>query len=189
MLDTFSQLSQDMEEDIQGVTKWTDNIYNKYFSSFFHTQRHLYERMQSASRPITDSELEQILTELPLELFTVSESLSQFQISEEVVKLKFKEAEADKLNALSKEDPTLSDTKKKEQVAQTLLEHKLLIMIYSIVSGRVDKQISFSRELIMGCKKIWDRRKNTDSADPIGTSVDGSLPEYKPDINDKYYIK
>lgn len=158
-----------MEDDINSVTQFSLQLYDKYFGSYFRSQKELYQRFQDKTRPITDDELEKILTELPLELIEVSEALAQFQISQEVVKLKTKELSKDKNS-------------------DSYLESKLMVEIYTAVTERVGREISYSRELIMSSKKIWDRRKDTDVVNPIDP-IDTSLPEYIPPTTPNTYVK
>lgn len=165
MLD-MSMIIKEMEDDINGVSELSDKLYNRYFRNYFKIQQDLYKRIQNNSEPITDTELEKVLTELPLELIEVSEALSKFQIGQEVVKLRTKEESTSKSSLEAK-------------------EYELMCKIYTSVSERVARQISFSRELIMSCKKIWDRRKDTDIVTPIGP-IDTSLPEYVPPAKQTY---
>lgn len=162
----LSTVFESMEDDINGVSELSDKLYSKHFGNYFKIQQDLYKRIQNNSEPVTDTELEKVLTELPLELIEVSESLSKFQIGQEVVKLRTKEESASKTSL-------------------ELKEYELMSKIYASVSERVARQISFSRELIMSCKKIWDRRKDTDIVTPIGP-VDTSLPEYVPPAKQTY---
>lgn len=165
MLD-MSMIIKEMEDDINGVSELSDKLYNRYFRNYFKIQQDLYKRIQNNSEPVTDTELEKVLTELPLELIEVSEALSKFQIGQEVVKLRTKEESTSKSSLEAK-------------------EYELMCKIYTSVSERVARQISFSRELIMSCKKIWDRRKDTDIVTPIGP-IDTSLPEYVPPAKQTY---
>lgn len=172
----LAEIASEMQSDIDSVNDWVEEIYNRYFSNYFKDQHQYYKRLKSKDRPITDAELENILTTMPLELFSVSEALSQFKISEEVVKLKVKETEIENF----KNSKQSSETKRKEEAANSVLEHKLLITVYEAVAERVGREISYSRELIMGCKKIWDGRRATDNSNPIGNTIDDNdLPEYE----------
>lgn len=176
MIDLSNVLGE-MQEDIDSVKTWTTELYDKYFSQYFEYQRELYDRLESKEHPVTDEELEWILTSLPLELFSVSEQLSQFQLSQEVIKLRVKQTEKDKIK-LSTES---SETKRKEDASYQMLEHKLLLTVYDSVIDRVSREISFSRELIMSAKKIWDARRRTDGSNPVSETVpdnDSELPEY-----------
>lgn len=163
-----SAMMDRIEAEVNEASELSDRIYTKYFGSYFLIQQELYQRVQDQSRPITDAELEKVLTELPLELIDVAESYAKFQLGEEVIKLRFKEESADKT----------SDAYK---------EYELMSKIYGAVNERVHRQISFSRELIMSCKKIWDRRRDTDNANPVGP-VDTTLPEYKEPNKPNTYV-
>ncbi|WP_302320422.1 hypothetical protein, partial [uncultured Duncaniella sp.] len=61
-----------MQEDIDSVVSWCNKLYDDNFATYFKGERELFERLQSKTHPITDEELEWILTSLPLELFSVS---------------------------------------------------------------------------------------------------------------------
>ena len=65
--------------------------------------------------------------------------------------------------------------------------------IYNSVNERVRRQISFSRELIMSSKKLWDARRATEDANPIGGVVkeETELPNYSydSDARKNVYIK
>lgn len=178
MIDIKS-ICEEMDEDVQNVIEWCNDLYDKNFSSFFQGQRDLFKRLQSKTHPITDDELEWILTSIPLQLFTVAERLSEVKITQEVIKMKNKKDIIDKTN----ESTQSSQTKRKEEAEYLMLEHKLVDTIYSSIINRVDTEVSFSRELIMSAKKIWDRRRQTETINPI-KPVDPSEPKiaYRPHI-------
>lgn len=161
--------------DIDDVNDWVEHIYMKYFKDYFQQERDLYQRLKSNDNPITDTELEWILTDLPLELFSVADALSKFRVTKEVIKLKNKENEAAQIQ-LSTET---SATKKKEQVQLNMVEDALLLSVVDIVAGRVESEISFSKELIMSAKKIWDARRRQEDTGTIENSVSNKeLPDY-----------
>ena len=153
-----------MAEDIKSVQDWCEEIYTATFAPYFVRQRDLYKRLESKTRPITDDELEDIITSIPLDLFTISEKLDSFKTSYEVIKLRNKQ----KINALKKQSTATSLTQQTEDAEVQMIGDLLLAMAYESVISRVDHEISFSRELIMGAKKVWDRRRQTDSVNPIG---------------------
>lgn len=163
-----------MNDDIDAVQEWCNEMYDQSFASYFEETRKLYERMRSNSRIITDDELSDILTLTPLNLFSVSEELNRFRLNYEVIKLKVKENEIDR--------KYLDSNKSEHNVAYKLssseVEDKLILTAYNAVITRVENEISFSRELIMAAKKLWDRRKQTEDANPIGASVGKQLPAY-----------
>ena len=170
-------------DDINDVASWCEDFYNKGFSNHFKDTRELYKRMQSASRPISDDELKQILIDLPIALFDASESLSQLKVALEVIKLKAKEEEL----SLAKESTAKTVSERKDEVAVQMTDSKILIAAYQSVINRVENEIAFSKELIMGAKKIWDSRRHTENANPV-SPVDpnkksiNSLPDYKTPI-------
>lgn len=171
----LNQIHDEMQKDIDAVSGWAQDIYMSSFADHFADQNKFYRRMKSSIDPITDEELESILTWVPLELFKVSESLSQLKISEEVVRLRTKEKESEIISASLQ----TSESKKKEEAANAVIGNKIMIAVYEAVEERVSREISASRELIMGCKKIWDSRRASENSNPVGTgSVDSNLPEY-----------
>ena len=58
-------------------------------------------------------------------------------------------------------------------------EDEVILSILDCLISRVDKEMSFARELIMSAKKIWDGRRLTEGLNPTDatTSVD-DLPDY-----------
>ena len=63
------------------------SIYDVKFRDNFDLVNMLYERMQNKTNPITDNELSEILTTLPLNLFKISEKLNELRLNREVIKL------------------------------------------------------------------------------------------------------
>ena len=141
-----------------------DAEYNKYFSNFFKKEVEMHARFSDTDVPVTDAELEWLITSLPLELFSVANALAQFKQHHEIVKLKVKQR--------SKKDNDNSDGLDEE--------YKLMAIIYSAVINRVEQEISFSKELIMGAKKVWDARRSSEQP-AIGPVVPENLPDYKLD--------
>lgn len=169
----LKKVESDMKPDIDAVASWCEEIYAEWFAPYFMVSRNLFDRLKSKERPITDEELSWILIQLPLQLFSASEALSKFRISQEVIKLKTKELE----------------TALKGSKGANIIDNKILMLAYSGIISRVESEVSFSRELIMGAKKLWDSRRSTEKVNPI-SEVEGNapviLPEYK---SDKPYIK
>lgn len=162
-------------EDLSAVDSWCDEIYQKNFSKYFSDQRSLFDRLRSKSHPITDEELEWILTQVPVNLFDASEKLSKLQTYQEVLKLNVRKKE--------------NESKRKEYTDGDLFEDKVLLLAYSSILTRVEKEMSYSRELIMSAKKIWDSRRRTDTSNPVSemSSVD-KLPDYSVSSKYKSYI-
>lgn len=156
-------VEQLLQEDVEAAISWCDDKYTQVFSEHFKRQRDLYKRLESKTHPITDEELEDILTTLPLEMFTVAEKLSKLKTAQEVIKVRNKRDLAEK-----KESSTLkTQTARDEDAKLQMLEQQLMDTLYTAVIERVDKEMSFTRELIMGAKKVWDRRSQAEGASPI----------------------
>lgn len=164
----ISKAVASLQEDFDAADNLVDEIYQKYFATYFNGENELYLKFQDAEMVITDKELEWILITLPLNLKSASSALAQFKQHNEIVKLTIKQRKGkDNLT-----DPELDD------------EYKLMAIIYASVITRVESEISFSKELIMGAKKVWDARRNSETA-PVGEVVqefDSELPDYKIDI-------
>jgi hypothetical protein len=178
MIDLNSVMSENTK-DIESVVSWCSEIYDEKFAEYFLNARVLFERVQSKTHPITDDELSQILIDLPMKLFDVSEILNQFRLSYEVVKLRNKQKESD----LMKSSSETTAPKRKSDAELQMIPDKLLVTAFDSVITRVENEISFCRELIMSSKKIWDARRKTEQVNPISEVSD--LPDY----NVKSYIK
>ena len=164
----ISKAVASLQEDFDAADRLVDEIYQKYFASYFNGENELYVKFQNAEVIITDKELEWILITLPLNLKSASSALAQFKQHNEIVKLTIKQRKGKDVVA----DPELDD------------EYKLMSIIYASVITRVESELAFSKELIMGAKKVWDARRNSETA-PVGEVVkefDSELPEYKIDI-------
>lgn len=161
MMSDISRALETLQEDFDAADKMVDEIYNKYFAKYFIKEAEMYSRFKDVDIPINDLELSWIITALPLELFSVSNSLAQFKQHLEIVKLKMKQRKSLKI------DSDDLDT-----------EYKLMAIIYTSVITRVEQEISFSKELIMGAKKVWDARRSGETT-PIGeVNIQSDLPEY-----------
>lgn len=161
------------EDDISQVKKYSDEIYDSLFEDKFSFARGLYRCLQDTNKPISDSDLEYILIEVPLLLFEVSESLNCLRLTYETIKLSSKKSKFE-FDRLLKEDG-LSSTERNQLCQQHVIDDNLILSIYSSIISRVESEISFSKELVMSAKKIWDRRKETETVH--NTSVP-DLPEY-----------
>lgn len=185
LLDFYAR-SRELSEDIDAVIAWCEGVYADTFSIYFEDVTSLFERMQSNKHPITDEELENILTNVTLKMFAVSEALSKLKIGQEVIKLKTRQKEVEFATKIS---TAATASLRQAEAADFVAEDKLLISAYSKIISRVEEEISFSRELIMSAKKIWDRRRSAESSNPVGTGVSGELPDYTPALNKKSYVR
>lgn len=165
----ISRAAESLKEDFISADALVSEIYDKYFARYFKKELEMHTRFKDAEVPITDNELEWIITTLPLELFSVANALAQFKQHNEIVKLKIKQRKS----------------RSKDRVVDDGLdeEYKLMSIIYASVITRVEQEISFSKELIMGAKKVWDARRSGDRA-PIGEKLpEPDLPAYRIDAN------
>lgn len=164
------------KQNADEVDKWAEAQYQVYFAEHFKKLNELYARLKSSNNPVTDEELEWILTWLPLELISVSEKLSKMKTIQEAIKTQLKQKETERVELLSNE---MSATKAKEAVGVELADDKLLVSVYDIIYERVTRQNTFAKELIMSSKKIWDARRNAEQPMPSIPSEDPQeLPEY-----------
>ena len=71
-----------------------------------------------------------------------------------------------------------------------MTEDKILILAYDNLITRVEKEMSYSRELIMSAKKIYDARRNTEQSNPVSevNSKQNDLPDYYSSTSGKQYI-
>lgn len=153
---------ESVKDDIDAVEAWCTEKYDSYFKSYFEKTLELKHRLEDKDKPITDDELSYIMIDVPLNLIEVSELVSSMRVSQETLKLRNK-----------------SDEFKN---AEDKMYRELLSSAYNYVINRVEREISFSRELIMGAKKIWDARRRTEIVNPIneddGNKSGRSLDNY-----------
>lgn len=189
------ETSVEYQEDVDSVVQFCEDLYDNEFSSYLSSIRDLYIRMQSKVHVVTDEELESILTELPMNLFMASEGLNSLKLRLEVTKLKNKEKKDEIRNRIRSEleDSDLSSSAKQEILSRSqseeLAEYEILVVAYNTVISRVETEMSFARELIMGCKKIWDARRSAEESNPVSEIVKKDvqdLPEYRRDISKTY---
>lgn len=162
--------------DLKDMIDWCDDMYQSIFSKYFNGQRDMFVRMKSEERPITDEELEWILTQVPMNLFDAAEHLATVTTKQEIIKLGCKKRESE----FYKNSNESTDTKKKEEAAIKVTEDKILILAYDNLIKRLEKEMSYSRELIMSAKKIYDARRNTEQSNPVSevTGKPSDLPDY-----------
>ena len=79
--------------DLKDMIDWCDEMYQSIFSKYFNGQRDMFVRMKSEERPITDDELEWILTKVPMNLFDAAEHLATVTTKQEIIKLGCKKRE------------------------------------------------------------------------------------------------
>lgn len=167
----LSRVLELLKDDFEAADELVDEIYHRYFDTYFKKECELYNKFRSEDVSISDKDLEWILISLPLDIKMASGALAQFKQHNEIVKLKIKQRKGKNKDV----DPEFGNLDE---------EFKLMSIVYSSVITRVELDISFSKELIMGAKKVWDARRNSDST-PIGEVVQKpDLPEYRIDNNE-----
>lgn len=147
------------KEDIDSVTGWVNEEYQRCFEEHFAPVRGLYTRMKSASHPATDAELERILTEIPLEMFAAAEALSQYKLAKAVLKINIKKKAQDV--AATSDEKTA--TARQAEGAAAVLDDQILESAMAVLIDRADRELELARELIMGAKKVWDGRRGAES--------------------------
>lgn len=103
----------------------------------------------------------------------------------EVVKLKRKE----KRSKSYMQSSARNDVGRSADADASVVEDDILLLAFSTIIQRVENEISFCRELIMGAKKVYDRRKATESASPINPPMGAGVKHDLPDYPSQTYIK
>ena len=154
------------QEEISNMLDWIQHEYDVRFADYFRDVRKLFKRMQSEARPITDDELSQILINLPMTLFDVSEKLNEIKVAHEIVKLKVKQQKAEYIN----NSDAKTATAKEAEAELAVMDSRIMQAVYHTIINRVENELSFAKELIMGAKKIWDGRRKTEQINPISVN-------------------
>ena len=181
------QLIQDIEarysEEFRAVDSWCQSNYDANFSQYFENVKTLYVRMASESNPITDAELEQILIELPLQLFAAAEAVNAFKAKLEVIKLRIKQ----KKHEVLRDSELTSQAARREEAEYETISDEMFVKAYSSVIDRVDREMTYARELIMSAKKVWSARRQAEGmAREVEPTADlPDLPEV-PATKDQY---
>lgn len=179
----LNKACNDVLEDVNAVKQWSDELYANRFYPYFKDCRDMFDRLKDKEHQITDEELSFILMSLPVLLFDVSEEINNFRISNEVVKMKYKEILDARTNEAIADGMTKAAAK--DMAETSSMEYKLLSSVYSSLIERAEKEVTFAKELIMSAKKIWDARRKTELSNPVSPGNYDELPDYKL----KTYIK
>ena len=163
------------KEDIQSVVDWVEREYSDKFQDHFRPVMSLYQRMKSATTPVTDVELESVLTDVPLEMFAASGALSQYKLARSVLHINIKK----KMQNVARESTEKSATARQAEGAAAVLDDQILEEAMTGLIGRVERELDFARELIMGAKKVWDGRRGSESLGVVKGPTD-NLPDYTP---------
>lgn len=161
----FSEIINKATDGLTEFDDWCKKVYADNFEEHFSGIRELYKSLHNLEGKIPDEALATILIDVPLDLFAAAEALNRLKTHQEVVKLNAK-----------------LTTNSKDEKAAT----ELVAKAYGSVISRAESEMSFSRELIMGAKKIWDSRRRSEETMPV-TETDGR-PKKKTNLP-KYYIE
>ena len=192
----LSKAIDEYSSDTYSIQSYCDELYTANFEEYFSSVRDLYERLKSKSRVISDSELEDILTNLPMNLFVAAEALNRFRLEYEVIKLKNKAKKdwltRDLYSEVASLDCSVSDKKEyvNRSLSSAMLEYEILLCAIGSLISRVENEMTFSKELIMSAKKIWDSRRSAETSNPVSPVDSSKLPEYRgPDTRKGSYIR
>lgn len=174
----FDLIEQKYQKDIDAVIDYENDIYNHLFADEFSEILKLSDAIkQSGYRSPSDEVLELILIDVPLKLFDVAERLNQLELTLQVLKLELKEKKIQLKHCNDVQD--LNSTETSDYITSKTIEDELMICVYTKLIERVNSQVSYSKELIMSAKKLWDRRKEAESAMPV-PPVDPTSVPYDP---------
>lgn len=166
------------------IIEYIDETYNTIFGQLFSKMEEVGRNL-AEQKSISDSELEYILVSLPLDLMQISEKLNDIRMILETLKLKHNDLKQDALNKYNewyegKAKHAGCSASAFVNSAGPVRDSELYQKILSNIITRVESRLSYSRELIMGAKKIWDARRATEQIMPIGELDIDKLPEYTP---------
>lgn len=170
--------------EIESTTQvYIDNIHDELAQVYS-----LASKLNPDGTPVSDKDLEYILMDLPLKLFTVSEYLAKLSGMVEALKIENTQKEIDiRSNVAGQiacgEKYTQQDMK--TLIDSALIENKATIVCLNTAIKQIEKQLTYCRELIMSAKKIWDARRRTENIMPVSESNIEDLPE----ITRNQYIK
>lgn len=184
-------LTEEIDKRISGIQEVQQAWYEMYrsrFSEYFKRVKELERAYMSKSNPVSDSDLEAILTELPLTLFSVSEALNQLKLEYEVMKLEnrrkrveYRENAAQEIIEATELDIPITKSEAQQHIDNSVVRNSttddIVVKIYETVISRVESEISSTKELIMAAKKLWDSRRSADESNPISEVV-SELPDY-----------
>lgn len=168
----ISDIVNTFKSDFDESKSFCDELYDNRFSKFFKSTDNLYSKFKDTTVELNSEDLSVILSQCPIDIIAASEELSDLRRNIDIVKLNIKELKS------------TGDSQSE------IIENELLICLLESVLKRVEVQISYTRELIMSAKKLWDARSKTESAMPIDPVDDvPDLPDYSLNTKNSNYIK
>ena len=159
-MDNFVEIVDNFSKETVEAVEWMAQKYEENFGKWFSSIREFHKSISNTRRPVTDEELSNILMDVPLDMIECSESLNSVKLQRSLLKLSIKKKKSENENY----DP---------------YEDDVMLAVLDCLISRVDKEMSFARELIMSAKKIWDGRRLTEGLNPTdATTSVNDLPDY-----------
>lgn len=183
------QTLQEHEVATVNAKELYDSLYYTMFQTYFEPIQDFYSAMKSRHK-VSDGELEAILIEVPLDMFKASESLNDLRLKYETTRLavnkklleekrRSREDLRDSIEQMSEHSEFYNKTELKEIAAESvqlsMIDDDVLLNVYKSLITRVENELSFARELIMGAKKVWDSRRSAEKSNPVSET---DLPPY-----------
>ena len=159
-MDNFVEIVDNFSKETVEAVEWMAKKYEENFGKWFASIREFHKSISNTKRPITDEELSNILMNVPLDMIECSEALNSVKLQRSLLKLSIKRKKSENENY----DP---------------YEDDVMLAVLDCLISRVDKEMSFARELIMSAKKVWDGRRLTEGLNPTdATTSVNDLPDY-----------
>ena len=154
-------IEEKYQADTASAEKWLSETYKRIFGTYFEQSDKLYDAIHTGNvSNFSDEDLSNILSVIPLDLLVAAEALSSVKVRTAFFKQQLKEYKHDSRDATD------------------ISELELLIHCYTALEELVSTKMSFSRELIMTAKKLWDARQEGANAMPVAERDYSNLPEY-----------
>ena len=177
---SLNEVVSEYQSDFTEANDLVLHTYSETFQNSFDILDRLYYRMQKEKNKISDAELEEILIDLPLNMFIVADRVTELRVQLEVTKLKNREVRENIRTQIDSSDAfsDMSKTDRKEAVARatasSMVPYELLADVYEVLLDLVSNKVSFAKELIMSAKKVWTSRREAED----------SMPVAEPDVSD-----
>lgn len=168
-------VEQAYNQDFTAANNLVLKIYSTDFLPHFSILESLYYEMSKDKNKISDASLEEILVNLPLELFKVSEKLTELRVKLAVTKLKNRETKVEKEGELMTTYYDLPKSEMRSRISAVLpmemASYELLVDVYEALIDLVSSKLTFSKELIMSAKKVWTSRREAEGSMPCGETT------------------
>lgn len=156
------------------MSELIDRVYDKYFKGIKLAQYIVQDELTMLS----DNQIENSLTGIPFELYSISSKISAIKSERDRLKLEVKSTEQQYKDMCKSGLDTSA-------ISDAITDAKVMISAYDAVISRAELEMSSSKEYLMSLKKIWDNRRNIERSIPIAEK-EYKLPQY--DFGNKTYI-